>query len=197
MDCGLISKNSRDSLAKARALTGIFDRRLSDLDQTVRSPIGGAGRGGSDGPILIWDRSNLDRPFTIGRPGPIGTLGGGAVTMATPFRGGAARGSSDFTVNGASGVKSSGAWVCRNQCDTRDPPGALSGPSGARGCARGGRGGSARRRSPACGVPAAGTAYGLQHLAQKGQERVLVLIEGSDWSEKQRRGVDVDGGRWR
>jgi hypothetical protein len=54
-----------------------------------------------------------------------------------------------------------------------------------------------RRRSPACGVPVAGTAYSLQHLAQKGQERALVLTEGSDWMEKQRRGVDVDGGRWR
>jgi hypothetical protein len=148
-------------------LTGIFGWRPSDLDRTVGSPIGGAGRrwigrsdlgGGSDGPIPIWDCSNLDRPFTIGHPGPIGAWSGGAVTLATPFRGGVARGSPDFTVNGAPGVKSSGAWVCRDQRDTRDPPGALSGPGGARGCARGGGGGSARRRSPACGVPAAGTA---------------------------------------
>jgi hypothetical protein len=133
----------------------------------------------------------------FGRPGPIGARGSGAGTPATPFRSGAARGSPDFTVNGAPGVKSSGAWVCRDQRDTHDPLGALSGPSGARGCACGGGGGSARRCSPACGVPAAGTAYGLQHLAQKGQDRVLVLTEGSDWPEKQRRGVDVDGGRWR
>jgi hypothetical protein len=135
----LISKNSRDSLAKARALTDIFSLRPSDLDRTVRSPIGGAGRqwigrsdlgGGSDGPIPIWNRSNLDRPLTIGRPGPIGVGGGGAITPATPFRGGAAWGSPDFTVNGAPGVKPSGAWVCRDQRDTCDPPGALSGPRG-------------------------------------------------------------------
>jgi hypothetical protein len=105
--------------------------------------------------------------------------------------------SSKFTEFSAPRVKSSGAWVCRDQRDMRDPPGALSGPGGARGCVRGGGGGSARRRSPVCGVPAAGTAYGLQHLAQKGQERTLVLTEGSDWPEKQYRGVDVDGGRWR
>jgi hypothetical protein len=144
----LISKNSRDSLAKGQVLTGIFGRRPSDLDRTVRSPIGGVVRGwiersdlggGSDGPIPIWDRSNLDRPFTIGCPGPIRARGGGAVTPTTPFRGSAARGSLDFTINGALGVKSSGAWVCRDQRDTRDPPGALSGPGRARGCARGAR----------------------------------------------------------
>jgi hypothetical protein len=121
----------------------------------------------------------------------------GIVPIWDPFHGIAARGSPDFTVNGASGVKSSGAWVCRDQRDTCDPPGALSGLGRARGCMRDGGGGSARRCSPACGVPAAGTAYGLQHLAQKGQERALVLTEGSDWPEKQRRGVDIDGGRWR
>jgi hypothetical protein len=88
--------------------------------------------------------------------------------------------SSEFTEFGAPRVKSSGAWVCRDQRDTRDPPGALFGPGGAQGCARGGGGGSARRCSPACGVLAAGTAYGLQHLVQKGQERALVLSVGSD-----------------
>jgi hypothetical protein len=88
--------------------------------------------------------------------------------------------SSEFTEFGAPRVKSSGAWVCHDQRDTHDPPGALSSPNGARGCARGGGGGSARRRSPACGVPAVGTAYVLQHLVQKGQEWALVLTEGSD-----------------
>jgi hypothetical protein len=92
--------------------------------------------------------------------------------------------SSEFTEFGAPRVKSSGAWVCRAQHDTRDPPGALSGPGGAQGCVRGGGGGSTQRHSPACGVSAVGIAYGLQHLAQKGQERALVLTEGSDWPEK-------------
>jgi hypothetical protein len=88
--------------------------------------------------------------------GQLGAQGGGAVTPATKSRGGAARGSPDFTVNGAPGVKSNGAWVCRDQRDTRDPPRALAGLGGARGCARGGRGGSVRLRLLACGVPVAG-----------------------------------------
>jgi hypothetical protein len=172
----LISKKLRVSLAKLPGRRGIFLSVPLDLDRTVRTQSGSDGpiwrqgwtvrtQSGSDGPIPIWDHSNLDRPFMIGRPGPIGAWGGGAVTPATPFRDSVARGSPDFTVNGALGVQSSGAWVCPDQRETRDPPGALFGNGGARGCARGGGGGSARRRSPACGVPAAETAYGLQHLA--------------------------------
>jgi hypothetical protein len=41
--------------------------------------------------------------------------------------------------------------------------------------------------TPVCGVPTAGAGYDLLHPAQKGQERALVLTEGSDWLEKQRR----------
>jgi hypothetical protein len=89
--------------------------------------------------------------------GQLGARGGNAVTPVTKSHGGVAWGSPDFTVNGAPGVKSSGAWVYRDQRDTRDPLGALAGLGGARDCARGGGGGSARRRSPACGVPAVGT----------------------------------------
>jgi hypothetical protein len=39
---------------------------------------------------------------------------------------------------------------------------------------------------PACTVPAAAAGYDLLHPAQKGQERALVLTEGSDCPEKQR-----------
>jgi hypothetical protein len=64
-------------------------------------------------------------------------------------------GSPDFANSGAPVVKLSGAWVYRDQRDTRDPPGPLVGLGGAwgRGCY--GRGRSVRRCSPACGVPAA------------------------------------------
>jgi hypothetical protein len=89
--------------------------------------------------------------------GQLGVRGGGAITPTTKSRGGAARGSPDFTVNDGLGVKSSGAWVCHDHRDMRDPPRALAGLEGAPRCARGGGGGSARWRSPACGVPAAGT----------------------------------------
>jgi hypothetical protein len=88
--------------------------------------------------------------------GQMGAQGGGDVTPATKSCGGAARGSPNFTVNGAPGVKSSGAWVRHDQRDTRDPPGALADLGGAWGCACGGGGGSVRRRLPACGVPAVG-----------------------------------------
>jgi hypothetical protein len=52
--------------------------------------------------------SNLDRGFRIGRLGLVGRAGGGGNTPANLFRGGAARGSPHFTINGAPGVKSSG-----------------------------------------------------------------------------------------
>jgi hypothetical protein len=83
----------------------------------------------------------------------VGRAGGGGNMPANLFRGGAARGSPDFTVNGALGVKSSGSWVWCDQCIMRDLPGAKAGLGDALGCARGDGGGSARRRTPACGVP--------------------------------------------
>jgi hypothetical protein len=55
------------------------------------------------------------------------------------------------------GVKSNGAWVCRDQRDTRDPPEALVGLGVVQDCARGGGSGFARRSSPACGIPATET----------------------------------------
>jgi hypothetical protein len=89
--------------------------------------------------------------------GRLGARGGGAGQRRPVSASARGSGSPDFTVNGAPGVKLSGAWVCHDQRDTRNPPGALAGLGGARGCAHSGEGGSARRRSPACGVPAAGT----------------------------------------
>jgi hypothetical protein len=85
--------------------------------------------------------------------GWLGTRGGGAVTPATKSHGGAARGSPDFTVTGASGVKSTGLWVWHDQRIMRDLPGAKAGLGVALGCACGGGDGSVWQRSPACGVP--------------------------------------------
>jgi hypothetical protein len=124
--------------------------------------------------------SNLDRGFQIGRLGLVGRAGGGGNTPATLFRGGTARGSPDFTVNGVLGVKLGKAWVWRDQRVMRDLPEAKAGLGEARGRDCDGGGGSARRSSPACGVPASGTGQSLQHLAQKDQGDVLMLTEGLD-----------------
>jgi hypothetical protein len=70
------------------------------------------------------------------------------------FRGGA---SPELDEIIAPGVKSNGAWVCRDQRDTRDPPEELVGLGVVRDCARGGGSRFARRSSPACGVPATKT----------------------------------------
>jgi hypothetical protein len=83
----------------------------------------------------------------------VGRASGGGNTPANLFRGGAARGLSDFTVNGAPGVKSSGSWVWCDQRIMRNLLGAKAGLGDALGCARGGGGGFARRRTLACGVP--------------------------------------------
>jgi hypothetical protein len=118
----------------------------------VRSPIGGAGRwigrsdlgGGSDGSIPIWDRSNLDRPSMIGRPGPIGAWGGGAGhrrLVSTAARG---SGSPDFANSNAQMAKSSGAWVWDGIRDMHNPPRALAGLGRALGCGCDDGGGSAR-----------------------------------------------------
>jgi hypothetical protein len=94
------------------------------------------------GPIWIGPvRSDRTRPAAGGSP-EIGFRGG-----APPELG---------EIN-APGVKSNGAWVCRDQRDTRDPPKALVGLGVVRDCARGGGSGFARRSSPACGVPATKT----------------------------------------
>jgi hypothetical protein len=54
---------------------------------------------------------------------------------ATLFRGGAAQGSPDFTVNGAPGVKSTRFWARNVRHDMRNPPRAFAGLGGARRCA--------------------------------------------------------------
>jgi hypothetical protein len=106
-------------------------------------------------------------------------------------RGGA---SPECTELGAPGRDSNGDWVREDHRIMRSQPGATSRSGKAQGGESCGGSRSARQRSPACGVPAAGAGYGLRHLAQKGQERVLVLTEGSNWPEKQRR---VAGGEVR
>jgi hypothetical protein len=62
------------------------------------------------------------------------------------FRGGAARVSPDFTVNGAPEAKSGGAWVWDKLRDTSKPPRAKAGLGKDSGDAHDDGGGSARRR---------------------------------------------------
>jgi hypothetical protein len=93
--------------------------------------------------------SNLDHGFRIGRLGLVGRAGGGGNTPATKSRGDAARGSPDFTVNGAPGVKSTLAWARGVQRDMRDRPRAFAGLGVLWACGCDGGGGSARRGSPA------------------------------------------------
>jgi hypothetical protein len=109
-----------------------------DLDLTARSK----GYAGSS-----LDRSSRSDGLHLTR-----ARGGGAGSpewFPTAVHG---LGSLDFAYSGAPVFKSSRAWVCRDQRDTHDPPGAKAGLGGALDCARGGRGGPARRRTPACGV---------------------------------------------
>jgi hypothetical protein len=61
--------------------------------------------------------------------------------------------SSEFIENDAPGVKSTGFWAREVHHAMRDRPRAVAGLRGALGCAHNGKGGgTARRRSPACGV---------------------------------------------
>jgi hypothetical protein len=103
-------------------------------------------RRGLDGPICtgktdcpIWFRRydlKRTRPVAGGSP-EIGFYGG-----ASP----------ELVEINAPGVKSNGAWVRRDQRDTRDPPESLAGLGGARGHGRDGGGRSRRRSSSACAV---------------------------------------------
>jgi hypothetical protein len=52
----------------------------------------------------------------------------------------------------APGVKTTRAWAREVQRNMRDPPEAKAGLGDALGCMRGGGGGPARRRTPACAV---------------------------------------------
>jgi hypothetical protein len=84
----------------------------------------------------------------------LGTWGGGAGHRRRVPAVARGSGSPDFANSGAPVVKSSGAWVYRDQRGTRDPPGPLAGLGGARGRGCDGGGGSVRQHSPSCGVPA-------------------------------------------
>jgi hypothetical protein len=94
-------------------------------------------------------RSNLKRSLRIGRLDLIGRTRRRRWSPELVSRGGV---SPELIEIDAPGVKSSRAWVCRDQRDTRDPPGALAGLGGARGRGCDGGGGSVRQRSPVCGV---------------------------------------------
>ena len=68
---------------------------------------------------------------------------------------------------GPPGVKSTRAWVEHDQCGMGNPPGVLArlGATRATVAAYPGIG-----NTPTCGVRAPKGRYGLQHLAQKGEE---------------------------
>jgi hypothetical protein len=103
--------------------------------------------------LMAWSKgyagSNLDRGFRIGRLGLVGCAGGGGNTPATKSRGGVARGSPDFTINGAPGVKSTRAWARGVQRDMRDRPWAFADLGVLWACGCNGGGGSARWGSSA------------------------------------------------
>jgi hypothetical protein len=84
----------------------------------------------------------------------LGVRGGGAGHRRQVPAAARGSGSPDLSNSGAPVVKSSGAWVYRDQRYTRDPPGPLAGLGGAQGCGCDGGGRPVRRRLPACGVPA-------------------------------------------
>jgi hypothetical protein len=134
---GLFNKTST-----AEGVSSNLGRRISierfgpNLVRTVRSARRGSGqvRSGSD-------RSNLTER---------GRRRGGGVSPEIGFRGGAPLELGEIN---APGVKSNGAWVCRDQRDTRDPPEALVGLGVVRDCTRGDGSGFARWSSPACGIP--------------------------------------------
>jgi hypothetical protein len=110
----------------------------------------------------------------------------------------AARGSGslDFANSGALVAKSTRVWAREVHHTMRDRPSALVGLGVLWACACSGGGGSARQRTPACGVTASGTGQSLRHLAQKDQGDVLKLTEGLVRAGWPCRGVgDVD--RWR
>jgi hypothetical protein len=130
-----------NKIATAEGVSSNLGRRIwierfgPNLVRTVRSTRRGSGqvRSGSD-------RSDLTER---------GRRQGGSLEIG--FRGGAP---SELGEINAPGVKSNGAWVCRDQRDTRDPPEALVGLGVVQDCARSGGSGFARRSSPACSVPA-------------------------------------------
>jgi hypothetical protein len=111
----------------------------------------------------------------------------------TIFRGGARLGSPDFANNGAPRVKSTGLWVGHEQRVTRDPPRAKAGLGEGSGGTHDDGGGSARRRIAGTRVPATRASLGPQHLAQDDQEDDVVLTEGLNGPEKQRRLAGNEG----
>jgi hypothetical protein len=102
-------------------------------------------------------------------------------------------GSPDFTINGAPGVKSTGLWVEHDQRITRDPPGAKAGLWRRSSCGWNGGSGLARQRFAGMRVPPVGAGLGLRHLAQDDQGDDVVLTEGLNGPEKQRRLAGDEG----
>jgi hypothetical protein len=75
----------------------------------------------------------------------------------------------------------------------RDPPGAKAGLREGSGGAHDYGGGSARRRIAGARVPATRVSLGPRHLAQDDQEDDVVLTEGLNGPEKQRRLAGDEG----
>jgi hypothetical protein len=116
--------------------------------------------------------------------GRLGARGGGAGhrrLVSVAVRG---SGSPNFAKSDAPVAKSSGSWVWDGLRDLHNPPRALAGLGVLEACTRSGRGGSVQWRSPARGVK---SELWSTTLSAKGQERAVVLTEGSTWLEKQRR----------
>jgi hypothetical protein len=116
--------------------------------------------------------------------------GGRGGSLEVGFRGGASPELGDL---GAPGVKTTRAWVKKVQRDLGRPSRAKAGRGKDSGCAHDDRGGSARRCIAGARVPATRASFGLRHLAQDDQGNDVVLTEGLNGPERQRKMVGDEG----
>jgi hypothetical protein len=86
-------------------------------------------------------------------------------------------------------VKLNGAWVWKVQRDLGKPPKVKAECGKGSGCAHDDGGGSARRCIVGARVPATRASFGLRHLAQDDQGNDVVLTEGLNGPERQRKMV--------
>ena len=130
MDCGLNSKESRDSLTKVTGRNGTRDSRLSDLDLVDQIKVAYD---------LIWAAASES-----------GGSGGKGVRAAARLAGGAfpRRRMTGESVLGAAGLRLGWGLAVEDARGTCSPPGVRVGFGEVRSTEFGGHGGSGRRNLP-------------------------------------------------